>query len=228
MMYWWRLMHLRLLMPLRRQHLRRRVLTERTQRRMRLAVLLSAVTSVSLTRKKWHPSRRDVLSLIAVGAVCACGAAVLVSTIAPAAPSSPTATVAEMSPTLGDPPTSVSCAQTFSGTASIPQGYVLVLGSRFVTSPIWTFIPVTQWQGNIWHSRVYMEQYQGSGRLADLEFAVIRTDSANYYRNSFQTASNGATWWDSTILPPGKIFSNTVLLELPPVSPNSSSCWRKT
>jgi len=132
---------------------------------------------VSLSWKKQHLSRQDFINLIGVGDLCACGATALVYALTAAAPAPserPITKVMVTSPVLRSPPTSVNCPQTFSGTGSIPQGYVLAFGYRFVHSSNWTFIPAARWQRTRWRSpRLYMAQYAGSGRAGHDDSATL-------------------------------------------------------
>lgn len=197
-----------------------------------LTFLLVVVRATKAIKAK-KLTKSVAIDIACVATLCICGSVVVVNVSRPssAPPRLQTkATIEIVTPTApqaGAPPTSIGCPQTISGTDSIPPGYTVAIGFRFVRSTTWVLQAADQHIGH-WQLRdTDIQQYPGSGTLVDLVAIVMRTSSINYYIDISQEAASGANFWESTYLPSGTLSQTfPQLAELPTLNkPKPGYCW---
>jgi hypothetical protein len=199
-----------------------------------LLLFLLALDRARKAIKSKKLTKSVALDIACVAALCVCGSVVIVNVLSTSNASlrSQVKSAVEIgtpaAPLAGEPPTSIGCPQTISGTDSVPPGYRVAIGFKFVHSSTWVFQAVGQSAGNWTLRNVDIQQYPGSGTLVDLVAIVINASSLNYYLDTFQQAANGATWWDSNYLPPDTLSRTSLqLAELPSLNkPKVGYCWR--
>jgi hypothetical protein len=197
-----------------------------------LTFLLVAVHAERSIKSK-KLTKSVVIDIACLATLCICGSVVIVNVLRPSSvparlqAKAAIEIVTPTAPRAGAPPTSIGCPQAISGSDSIPPGYTVAIGWRFVSSTTWVLQAADQRMGRWRLNALYIQQYPGSGTLVDLVAIIIRTSSIRYYINLSQEAAPGANFWLSTYLPPGALGQTLPqLAELPSLNkPGPGYCW---
>jgi len=195
------------------------------------ALFLAIQRVINITRSK-QATKRMIYDLSVIGIMSVCTTLILARGIESTA--APVKSIAQgIAPnvafkTKGDQDVmQIGCPQVFTGTASVPSGYTVVIGSQFIGSTTWVF-RVASVSGASWTAKnISIQQYPESGTAVDLVAVIIRTASAEYYLDTFREAVGKVSYWDSTVLPPDAIKHTSQLAQLPVLNnPKPGLCWR--